>query len=49
MYLLRLLVAEEHTPAVVVTAYRTSKVEKYWSAECKSADTALRNTIPGFP
>ena len=33
IYLLRVVVAEEHTPAVIVTAYRTSKVEKYWSAE----------------
>jgi hypothetical protein len=33
MYLLRVVVAEEHTPPVIVTAYRTSKVTKYWSAE----------------
>jgi hypothetical protein len=33
MYLLRVVVAEEHTPPVIVTVYRTSKVEKYWSAE----------------
>ncbi len=33
LYLLRVVVAEEHTPPLVVTAYRTSKIEKYWSAE----------------
>ncbi len=33
MYLLRVVVAEEHAPPVVVTAYRTGKIEKYWSAE----------------
>jgi hypothetical protein len=33
MYLLRVVVAEEHMPPVIVTAYRTSKIEKYWSAE----------------
>jgi hypothetical protein len=33
MHLLRVVVAEEHTPPVIVTAYRTSKIEKYWSAE----------------
>jgi hypothetical protein len=33
MYLLRVVVAEEHTPAVIVPAYRTSRIEGYWSAE----------------
>jgi hypothetical protein len=33
MYLLRVVVAEEEQPAVIVTVYRTSKMEKYWSAE----------------
>ena len=33
MYLLRVVVAEEHVPPLIVTAYRTSKIEKYWSAE----------------
>jgi hypothetical protein len=33
MYLLRVVVAEEEHPPVVITAYRTSKIEKYWSAE----------------
>jgi len=33
MYLLRVVVAEEHSPPVVVTAYRTSEIEKHWSAE----------------
>ena len=33
MYLLRVVVAEEHTPPLVVTVYKTSKIEKYWSAE----------------
>lgn len=33
MYLVRVVVAEEHVPPVIVTAYRTSKIEKYWSAE----------------
>src|SRR5438105_11401971 len=32
MYLLRIVVAEDEQPPVVITAYRTSKVEKYWSA-----------------
>jgi hypothetical protein len=30
MYLVRAIVAEEAEPPVVVTVYRTSKVEKYW-------------------
>ncbi|MDP2111083.1 MAG: DUF4258 domain-containing protein [Thiobacillus sp.] len=29
-YLLRLIVEDWHTPPVVVTVYRTSKIEKYW-------------------
>jgi adenine-specific DNA-methyltransferase len=33
MYLLRVVVAGNEQPPVVVTAYRTSKIEKYWSAE----------------
>jgi hypothetical protein len=33
LYLLRVVVAEEHSPPVVVTVYRTSKIEKYWKAE----------------
>jgi hypothetical protein len=33
MYLLRVVVAEDEEPRVIVTAYRTSKIEKYWSAE----------------
>ena len=33
MYLLRVVVAEDEQPPVIITAYRTSKVEKYWSAE----------------
>ena len=31
MYLLRVVVAEEEQPPVIITAYRTSKIEKYWS------------------
>jgi hypothetical protein len=30
MYLLRTVVAAEKEPPVVVTVYRTSKIEKYW-------------------
>jgi len=33
MYLLRVVVDEEEQPAVIVTAYRTSRIEKYWSVE----------------
>jgi Domain of unknown function (DUF4258) len=33
MYLLRVMVAEDERPPVIITAYRTSKIEKYWSAE----------------
>jgi hypothetical protein len=29
-YLLRVFIDEMTTPPVVVTAYRTSKIEKYW-------------------
>ena len=32
-YLVRVVVDVERTPAMVVTAYRTSKVEKYWRRE----------------
>lgn len=28
--LLRLIVEDWHTPPVVFTVYRTSKIEKYW-------------------
>jgi hypothetical protein len=27
------VVAEDEQPPVIITAYRTSKIEKYWSAE----------------
>ncbi|MBZ5621651.1 MAG: DUF4258 domain-containing protein [Acidobacteriia bacterium] len=33
MYLLRVVVAEDEQPPVIITVYRTSKIEKYWSAE----------------
>ena len=33
IYLLRVVVDENAEPPVIVTAYRTSKIEKYWSAE----------------
>ena len=33
MYLLRVVVDEGDQPPVIITAYRTSKIEKYWSAE----------------
>jgi hypothetical protein len=33
MYLLRVMVAEDEQPPVVITAYRTSKIEKYWRTE----------------
>lgn len=29
-FLLRVIVNEEYSPAVVITTYRTSKIEKYW-------------------
>lgn len=32
LYLLRVVVTEEE-PQTVITAYRTSKIEKYWRAE----------------
>ena len=30
LFLLRVIVADNVDPAVVVTVYRTSKIEKYW-------------------
>ena len=33
MYLVRAIVATDKDPAVIVTAYRTSKLEKYWRTE----------------
>lgn len=33
IYLLRVFVDTDRQPAEVVTAYRTSKVEKYWKSE----------------
>lgn len=33
IYLLRVVVDEDEHPPVIVTAYRTSKIEKYWSAK----------------
>jgi hypothetical protein len=33
MYLSRVVVDESEQPALIVTAYRASKIEKYWSAE----------------
>jgi hypothetical protein len=33
MYLLRAVVAMEKEPPVVVTVYRTGKIEKYWRPE----------------
>ena len=33
MYLLRVVVDEDEQPPMIITAYRTSKIEKYWSAE----------------
>jgi hypothetical protein len=33
IYLLRVLVDIDRQPAEVVTAYRTSRVEKYWKSE----------------
>jgi len=33
MVLLRVVVDEEEQPPVIITAYRTRKIEKYWSAE----------------
>jgi hypothetical protein len=33
IYLLRVFVDTDRRPAEVVTAYRTSKLEKYWKSE----------------
>ena len=33
MYLAPVVVDEGEWPPVVITGYRTSKIEKYWSAE----------------
>ena len=33
MYLLRVILAPDKDPPVVVTLYRTSKIEKYWRPE----------------
>ena len=33
MYLLRVVVAEDEQPPVIITVYRTSKIEKYSTAE----------------
>jgi hypothetical protein len=33
IYLLRVVVDEQEEPPAIITAYRTSKIEKYWSAE----------------
>jgi len=33
MYLLRVVVAEDEQPPVIITVYRTTKIAKYWSAE----------------
>ena len=33
MYLLRVVVDEDEQPPLIITAYRTSRIEKYWSAE----------------
>jgi len=33
IYLLRVVVAVDEEPPVVVTVYRTSKIEKYWRPE----------------
>ena len=30
VYLIRVVVDPSESPAVIVTAYRTSKIEKYW-------------------
>jgi len=32
MYLLRVIVDDRTDPAVVLTAYRTSRIDKYWSS-----------------
>jgi len=31
-FLLRAIVADDNEPAVVVTAYRTHKINKYWKS-----------------
>jgi len=31
LYLVRVIVDENEDPAAVITVYRTSKIEKYWS------------------
>jgi hypothetical protein len=33
IYLVRVVVDEDEEPPAIVTAYRTSKIEKYWSVE----------------
>jgi len=33
MYLLRVIVGESTTPPTVITAYRSSKVAKYWRSD----------------
>jgi hypothetical protein len=33
IYLLKVVMDENEEPPVIVTVYRTSKIEKYWSAE----------------
>ncbi|MFN0106741.1 MAG: DUF4258 domain-containing protein [Bryobacteraceae bacterium] len=33
MYLLRVVVGEDEQPPVIITAYRTTKIDKYWSAK----------------
>jgi hypothetical protein len=33
IYLLRVVVDEEEEPPLVITVYRNSKIEKYWSAK----------------
>ncbi len=33
LYLLRAIVDERLEPAIVITVYRTSKIDKYWSAK----------------
>jgi hypothetical protein len=33
MYLVRAVMAEDEDPPVVVTVYRTSRIEKYWRPE----------------
>ena len=33
IYLVRVVVDEDEEPPAIVTAYRTSKTEKYWSVE----------------